>query len=121
MGDGKADPAVSALRKELRRTRQRLFALEAESRLRWAGRSVRYPVEFTSQYGEDLMLWELFDGASDGFFIEAGAFDGYHYSVTYAFEAVGWNGLLVEAAPEPVERCARRRRYSKVHHNVLSH
>jgi hypothetical protein len=66
------------------------------------------------------MLWELFGGASEGFFIEAGAFDGYHYSVTYPFEAVGWNGLLVEAAPEPAERCARLRRYSKVHHNVLA-
>jgi hypothetical protein len=39
MDDGQGNSAIRSLRKELRHTRQRLFALEAESRLRWAGNS----------------------------------------------------------------------------------
>ena len=119
MAEAQGDP-IASLERQLRRARQRIYALEAESRLRWAGKQPRFPVEFTSQHGEDLLLWDLFGGKTEGFFIEAGAFDGYHFSVTYPFEAVGWSGLLVEAIPEPYQRCAQLRTASRVVHAALS-
>lgn len=101
------------------RTRQRVCALEARERCREAGRTPRFPVEFKSQFGEDSLLWDLFSGRLEGFFVEVGAFDGYHYSVTYALEAVGWKGLLVEANPERAEACRRLRTGSRVVHAAL--
>lgn len=94
--------------------RRRVARLEAELALKAAGREARRPVEFRSQFGEDSLLWSLFGGKLEGFFIEVGAFDGYRYSTTYALEAVGWNGLLIEAIPERCADCAARRTGSRV-------
>jgi FkbM family methyltransferase len=94
--------------------------LEAQARLRDAGRAPRMPVEFRSQFGEDAYLWTLLDGRLDGFFIEVGAFDGYNYAVTYAFECLGWNGLLIEGIPERAQACAQRRPHSRVVHAAAS-
>ena len=45
-----------------------------------------------------------------GFFVEAGANDGYRQSNTYLLErARGWTGILVEAIPDLARRCARER------------
>jgi FkbM family methyltransferase len=45
-----------------------------------------------------------------GFFVEAGAFDGFLQSNTYYFERIkGWSGLLVEPVPELYEECRRER------------
>src|SRR5438045_2172687 len=96
---------VQMIYAQLIRARQKVYALHAESKLRAAGRSPRIPIEFTSQFGEDLLIYDLFDGKFDGFFIEAGAFDGYRYSATYALEAIGWSGLLVEPIPQRAEQC----------------
>jgi len=42
----------------------------------------------------------------DGFFIEAGANDGYRQSNTYFLEThLGWRGLLVEGVPALYEQC----------------
>ncbi len=100
--------------------RKRLCALEARERLRDAGRSPKLPLEFTSQYGEDCWLWELFAGQLDGFFIEVGAFDGHTYSVSYPFEAIGWTGLLVEPIPDHCEKARARRPGSRVVHAALA-
>lgn len=78
------------------------------------------PIEFRSQFGEDLVLWHLFAGRRDGFFIEVGAYDGYTYSVTHAFEQAGWTGLLVEPLPERFEACRSRRPRSRVVNAALS-
>jgi FkbM family methyltransferase len=102
------------------RMRRRVSVLEARDALREAGRRPRMPIEFRSQFGEDLVLWDFFAGQLDGFFIEVGAFDGYYYSVSYAFEAIGWNGLLIEAIPERYEQCVQRRPHSRVVHAALS-
>lgn len=99
--------------------RRRVSALEAKLFLTAAGRTPTLPVEFRSQFGEDSFLWSIFDGALDGFFIEAGAFNGFDYAVTYALEAVGWKGLLVEAIPERAEECRTRRPSSRVVHAAL--
>jgi FkbM family methyltransferase len=53
-----------------------------------------------------------FDG---GFFVEAGANDGFNQSNTYYLERWrGWTGILVEPIPELAERCRRERRRSVV-------
>jgi FkbM family methyltransferase len=80
----------------------------------------RMPIEFRSQFGEDLWLYNLFDGRTDGFYVECGAFDGYTHSISYAFEALGWTGLLVEPIPERFEACRARRPASTVVHAALS-
>lgn len=53
-----------------------------------------------------------FDG---GFFVEAGANDGYTQSNTYYLERFrGWRGVLVEPLPALYERCRRERPRSRV-------
>src|SRR5262245_48668025 len=65
-----------------------MYARHATARLAAAGRSPARPVEFRSQFGEDILLHNLFDTKRDGYFIEVGAYDGYTYAVTYAFECL---------------------------------
>ncbi|MGE3274324.1 MAG: FkbM family methyltransferase [Vicinamibacterales bacterium] len=91
----------------------------AASALAAAGRAPAYPLEFRSQFGEDALIWTLTGGQLEGFFIEAGAFDGYRYAATYALECLGWTGLLVEAIPERAEECRVRRPRSRVVHAAL--
>ena len=56
----------------------------------------------------------------DGFFIEAGANDGFAKSNTYYFEKMqGWKGILVEPIPELGEKCARERPNSVVFNCAL--
>lgn len=107
------------LTEQLLLTKQRVAALEAEALLRDEGRKPAYPVEFRSQFGEDLWIWDVLGRPTSGFFIEAGAFDGYHFSATYGLEATGWTGLLVEALPGRFEQCKSRRPRSRVVHSAL--
>lgn len=59
-----------------------------------------------------LERWVDFDG---GFFIEAGANDGFEQSNTYYFERFrGWTGILIEPVPELAQCCARHRPRSHV-------
>jgi len=54
---------------------------------------------FTAQENEDVFLYELFEGKRSGRYIEVGAHDGQHLSVTLPFEALGWRGVLIEPVP----------------------
>ena len=55
-----------------------------------------------------------------GFFIEAGAHDGYTQSNTYYFERFkGWRGVLVEPIPELYRRCVVERPQSTVFNCAL--
>lgn len=110
---------IHALGGDLLATRQRVAAMEARTTLEDQGRKPRRWIEFRSQFGEDLWLWDVLGRQTTGFFIEVGAFDGYHYSVTYALEAIGWTGLLIEALPERAEQCRTRRPDSRVVHAAL--
>lgn len=94
--------------------------LSVKDRLAAQGRTPRLPVEFKSQIGEDLFLWNLFEGKLDGFYIEVGGFDGYNLSVSYAFDAAGWDGVLVEPVPPNYEKCKARRPYANVVNAALS-
>ncbi len=100
-------------------TKKRLFPVEAEWKIHQAGRKPRTPVKFRSQFGEDVAIYELLDGQTEGLYIECGAFDGESFSVSYAFDAMGWDGLLVEAIPERAEQCRKARPHAKVEHTAL--
>jgi FkbM family methyltransferase len=105
---------------QLSSLRRRVYVLDARARLEDQGRKPRMPIEFRSQFDEDCVLYELFNGQTTGYFIEVGAFDGYRFAVTYAFEAMGWDGLLIEGIPERAEACRTRRPHSTVVHSALS-
>jgi FkbM family methyltransferase len=113
---GQLQQSIYQLFLQQTRLRQRVYAVEAAARCRDAGRAPALPMEFTSQFGEDCLIWDAFNGQLDGFFIEVGAFDGYGYSVTYPLEAAGWKGLLIEGIPERAEQCAKRRPHSRTVH-----
>lgn len=54
-------------------------------------------------------------GSDDGFFVEAGANDGFTQSNTYYLERWrGWTGILIEPIPELAAKCRRERRRSVV-------
>lgn len=72
-----------------------------------AGRDAN--IIFTSQTGEDRALLTYFGGKRDGVYVEVGAFDGVEMSNSYAFEQMGWSGVLIEADPDLAERCRRNR------------
>lgn len=100
--------------------RRRLGTLEARRVLDEAGREARLPLRFTSQYGEDGFLFELFARRLSGVYVEVGAYDGVTLSVTYPFEALGWTGVLVEPLPERCAECRDNRPHSRVVHAALS-
>lgn len=55
-----------------------------------------------------------------GYFVEAGANNGYKQSNTYYFEKMrGWRGVLVEPVPWLAEECQRNRRASRVFAEAL--
>jgi FkbM family methyltransferase len=110
---------IKGLRNQLEMTRRRMYMLEAREKLREAGKEARYPVEFRSQFGEDMLLFDAFEGRTDGFIIEVGAFDGYRFSVSYALECLGWDSLLIEAIPERAEAARSRRKHARVVHAAL--
>ncbi len=111
--------ALQGQAEETVKNRQRIAALEARQQLADETRKPRGRIEFRSQYGEDLWIWDVLGWQTQGFFIEVGAFDGYHFSVTYGLEMMGWNGLLIEALPERYEQCKARRPHSRVVHSAL--
>ena len=110
---------VARLPDALVQTRQRLFGIEATLALTACGRTPRERIVFRSQYGEDSLIWDLLGGQTEGLYVECGAFDGRTYSVTSGFDAMGWDGLLVEAIPERFEECARNRPHAIVRHAAL--
>jgi len=111
---------VQVIEREVMRCTREIKCLRAEQALARAERKPRLPVEFRAQYAEDVLLWDLFDGALDGTFLEVGANDGIALSISYAFEAVGWTGVLIEALPDQAARCRVNRPHSRVVQAALS-
>lgn len=57
---------------------------------------------------------------SGGFFIEAGANDGFNQSNTYYLEKFrGWQGILIEGIPELYHQCVAERKNSRVFNCAL--
>lgn len=111
---------LGATEAKLLHARREIATLVAERLLHESGRRSSLPIEFRAQAGEDLVAWEIFGHPLEGFFIEAGAYDGKTLSVTYALEAIGWKGLLVEAIPDAASRCAVARPNSRVVNAALA-
>lgn len=99
---------IAQMRRDLLRARKDLASLQSGCN-----------AEFTSQYGEDLLAWNLLGRPKKGFFVEAGAFDGYTYSVTHALEQMGWRGVLVEPLMEKASECGTRRVFSSTFNVML--
>lgn len=49
-----------------------------------------------SQFGEDIVLFNLLNCKSDGFYVDCGAFDPYIFSNTAKFYELGWSGINIE-------------------------
>jgi FkbM family methyltransferase len=63
-----------------------------------------------SQFDIDLYLYQIFNKKSQGFFIEAGANDGYNQNNTFLLEKeLNWNGLLVEPNTHCYNTCKKIR------------
>ena len=98
-------------------------ACVAEAKLKQFERGLtgtHQPPEARSQNGEDTLLWDILHDAEPGFFIEAGAFDGYTFSPSWAFECAGWSGLLIEPIPERAAECRSMRPRSRVAEAALT-
>ena len=64
-----------------------------------------------AQFGQDDAVFELFKGKQNGFFIEAGAYDGETYSNSLKFELkLNWTGVLVEPNPDNFESLLTKNR-----------
>jgi len=107
--DAQFAAGIDSLRAQVLDLRRRVYRSDIGDYLRGQGRSPRFPIQFRSQYGEDLWLWDLLAPQTEGFFIEVGAYDGFTLSVSYALEAIGWSGLLVEPIPQRAEQARQRR------------
>ena len=63
------------------------------------------------QHGQPFEVEKIFKGKKNGFFIEAGAFDGEAFSNTLHFELNhDWTGLLVEPNPDNFKQLLEKRR-----------
>ena len=68
-------------------------------------------IQLEGQYNQAAIVEKLFDGLRNGFFVEAGAFDGENFSNTLLFELkYNWTGLLVEPNPDNYEELKRKNR-----------
>ena len=85
---------------ELRREH---WILQAHLKAHWS---------FFSQHGQDKYIYErFFQSATEGFFVDVGAFDGVEGSNTLFFErTLGWRGLCIEASPSRLAELQKNRR-----------
>ncbi|MFT3686688.1 MAG: FkbM family methyltransferase [Phycisphaerales bacterium] len=111
---GEVQQTFGALANNVLTLKKRLYEMEAVQELAGNNKKPRRRPEFRSQHGEDCALWEILDRQTSGFYIEAGAFDGRSFAVTNAFDAMGWDGLLVEAIPAKAEECRKNRPDARV-------
>ena len=62
-----------------------------------------------SQYGEDIILRNIFSGKKTGFFVDVGAHHPTRFSNTYWFYRKGWRGINIDAAPGSTARFNKKR------------
>lgn len=81
------------------------------------------PVEFKSQFGQDRYVLEhFFSDRRKGFFVEIGTVEGVDLSNTWYFEqALGWDGLLIDANPRYCEAATRQRRAQVINCALADH
>lgn len=64
---------------------------------------------YYSQNMEDLIISSFLPNKQDGFYIDIGAHDPDHFSVTKLFYQAGWKGINVEPQPDLYKKLARER------------
>ncbi len=62
-----------------------------------------------SQYGEDVVLRNIFIQKKDGFFVDVGAHHPTKFSNTYWLYRKGWSGINIDAAPGSMEAFRAKR------------
>ena len=62
-----------------------------------------------AQNFEDVMLWRLFRGVKDGFYLDIGAHSSRQDSVSLSFYENGWAGIDVEPVSEYAEQLRQDR------------
>lgn len=67
------------------------------------------PQKYFVQFGEDRILDGIFQHRREGNCVEVGANDGITDSMTYHFELIGWNCLLVEPIPDLAKKISEKR------------
>ncbi|MEM7621991.1 MAG: FkbM family methyltransferase [Planctomycetota bacterium] len=70
------------------------------------------PALMAGPHGDDVFLLEVlrpFESTTPGRFLECGAYDGLLLSVTWAFESLGWSGVLIEPDPDTGSACEKNR------------
>jgi len=107
---------IFRLRREIASLHGEVVAAWKESAMAAIRDEARLPLRMPSQNGEDLLLWNFFERKRGGFYVDVGAYDGVGLSNSYFFEAIGWSGVLVEAAPELQRPAAMARPHSRVVH-----
>lgn len=55
----------------------------------------------------DLIYTNAFGVKTDGWLVEIGANDGWHWSCTWGLSKAGWHALYVEPVPELFEECVK--------------
>lgn len=106
---------LDAIEHQLQQIKRKLYSQEAINRLGYVPKM--YP-EFRSQFGEDMLAWDMLGNALTGTYVELGGFDGRSLSVTYAMDAIGWKGLLIEPIKARFEESLRNRP-NAIHLNYL--
>ena len=79
-------------------------------------RSCNKILKFYSQYGQDVLLNQIFKEKESRFFVEVGCLDGKRFSNTLTFEKKGWKGLCVEAHRDYIDLLIKNRPNSIICH-----
>jgi len=93
--------------RSVERRRQAIQAIRTSRRLRRRGFEALGSARYSRPEIKGLEKYLDFRG---GYYVEAGANDGFRQSNTYYLERFkGWSGVLIEPIPELYERCVRER------------
>jgi FkbM family methyltransferase len=65
----------------------------------WLAHEIPFAQLHFSQFGEDLVLHSLFQGVSNGVYLDVGAFHPFLFSNTYLLHKAGWRGVNIDANP----------------------
>jgi len=105
---------IGNIRRQQEEAQRQLVAARKQIVLNAVGGDLRLPAMMPSQNGEDVLIHKFFGGRRTGLYVEVGAYDGVGFSNTYFLDAIGWEGILVEPAPNQAEACRRSRPHSRV-------
>ena len=105
---------IDKFRGQQEETQRQLVAARKQIVLNALGGDLRLPRMMPSQNGEDVLIHKFFGGRRTGLYVEVGAYNGVGFSNTYFLDALGWEGILVEPAPDQAEACRRSRPHSRV-------